>query len=1160
MLSNFSNLKILSLNVCGLKSKLIHPEFIDLLNQYDIIGLQESKLDDIDIVDIKGFQMYSKNRTAVSRYRSGGITLLIKENLVPFVTVLKNDSKLVLWFLISKHIMPSNSDLLCGVIYIPPIGSKYSHRDPYLELQYEYDKFCSNNQNVLLLGDLNSRSSQLSDIVKTDSFICDVYGNQDLYRENMEIIKCFDDCNLSLSRKNDDKTTNSYGQQLIEFCKNNNIFILNGRFGMDSAKLTCKNSSTVDYALTTAFNFEMISSFHVLDFDALFSDAHCPIAITLDIKNSKPRSAKPRFAKNEPEVRLWDDEKRDLFIQNIDSEEIQNIDSILNSLSLKNDINCNEVNTIVGLIENLFVSNAATTFGVKQKVSDTEKSQKTVKRPWFNTECYKARNSYHKIRKLYNKYKTNHYKNLLKQVSKEYKNKMASNFRRHKNENIQKLRNLKNAKPKEFWRVINSIDKSKNKTAPLQTLYEYFKKANAGNLNDETEDDPADEQFLDADNNNDINDSLDQPFTEAEISSAVKGLKNSKSQGIDNILNEHIKSTIHVMSPIYVKLFNLIFENGIVPENWTIGNILPIYKNKGDSNAPENYRPITLLSCFGKLFTSILNNRINQYFEENDAINSCQAGFRKGFSTTDNLYIIQSLIEISQSSKQKLFCAFVDFRQAFDTVWRNGLWQKLLNTNVNGNCFKFIKNMYIQTKSRVKTSEGASAFFPSMIGVRQGENLSPLLFSVYLNDLHHYLSVNGVPGVECGTDPDDSIMTYIKILVLLFADDTVLFGNSKEDLQYALDKFENYCDKWRLTVNTSKTKVMIFSKGRLPKNVRFHFKNEEIEIVNEYKYLGIFLARSGSFLNAKKHIVNQANNALFSLQRKIRNLNLPIDMQIDLFNKMIKPILLYGCEIWGFGNLDIIERVQLKFYKQILYLKKSTPSFMVYGELGAYPLFIDIQSRIISFWCKVNNNLKNDTAKTIYDLIYYLNEKEKLNSPWLNHIRKIINTNGFGNVWTSQNNVNSKWFINAFKQKLKDQYIQTWNALVNQSSSGKNYQIFKDTFTRNTYFSFLSNKNCRLLTALRTRNHHFPIELGRWTSTPLNERICNLCRADVGDEFHYILACNFFHDTRKQFIKPYYYRNTNTIKFNQLMNSSNKTVIKNLCAFTAIIMKTFKDD
>ena len=84
--------------------------------------------------------------------------------------------------------------------------------------------------------------------------------------------------------------------------------------------------------------------------------------------------------------------------------------------------------------------------------------------------------------------------------------------------------------------------------------------------------------------------------------------------------------------------------------------------------------------------------------------------------------------------------------------------------------------------------------------------------------------------MECATDPDDSIMIYIKILVLLFADDTVFFGSSKEYLQFALDKFENFCDKWRLTVNTSKTKVIIFSKGRPPKNVKFYFKNEEIEL------------------------------------------------------------------------------------------------------------------------------------------------------------------------------------------------------------------------------------------------------------------------------------------------------------------------------------------
>ena len=126
----------------------------------------------------------------------------------------------------------------------------------------------------------------------------------------------------------------------------------------------------------------------------------------------------------------------------------------------------------------------------------------------------------------------------------------------------------------------------------------------------------------------------------------------------------------------------------------------------------------------------------------------------------------------------------------------------------------------------------------------------------------------------------------------------------------------------------------------------------EIEIVQEYKYLGILLGQSGSFVVAKKHIADQAHKALFSLLRKIRKLSLPFDIQLDLFNKMIKPILLYGCEVWGFGNFDILELVQLRFYKYIFNLKNSTPSAMIYGEIGVIQLAVDIQTRVVSFWSK----------------------------------------------------------------------------------------------------------------------------------------------------------------------------------------------------------------
>ena len=89
--------------------------------------------------------------------------------------------------------------------------------------------------------------------------------------------------------------------------------------------------------------------------------------------------------------------------------------------------------------------------------------------------------------------------------------------------------------------------------------------------------------------------------------------------------------------PIYLKLFNLVFDSGVVPETWLVGDILPIYKKKGDAKLSENYRPIILLSCLGKLFTSIINNRLSTFAEDNKIITDSQAGFRNGFSTTGNI-------------------------------------------------------------------------------------------------------------------------------------------------------------------------------------------------------------------------------------------------------------------------------------------------------------------------------------------------------------------------------------------------------------------------------------------------------------------------------------------------------------------------------------------
>ena len=133
-----------------------------------------------------------------------------------------------------------------------------------------------------------------------------------------------------------------------------------------------------------------------------------------------------------------------------------------------------------------------------------------------------------------------------------------------------------------------------------------------------------------------------------------------------------------LLTPVYVTLFNIVLNTGSIPEKWLIGKIKPIYKIKGDILDPENYRPISLLSCLGKLFTALLSECLNTYLEENDILNENQAGFRKDHSTIDHIFALHALIEIMKFEKKKLFCSYIDFSKAFDSVWRIGLWRKLL--------------------------------------------------------------------------------------------------------------------------------------------------------------------------------------------------------------------------------------------------------------------------------------------------------------------------------------------------------------------------------------------------------------------------------------------------------------------------------------------------
>ena len=173
----------------------------------------------------------------------------------------------------------------------------------------------------------------------------------------------------------------------------------------------------------------------------------------------------------------------------------------------------------------------------------------------------------------------------------------------------------------------------------------------------------------------------------------------------------HIKSTSQIFLPFYEKYFNAILDTGFFPDQWSVGCIHPVYKNKGERDNVQNYRPITILSCLGKLFTAILNSRLNLFLEENMILNENQTGFRSQYSTLDHIFSLNAQIEILKVKKQKLFCCFVDFSSAFDSVWRLGLWRKLIQSDVNGKVLNVIYNMYGDIKSCVSLLGKGSAFF-----------------------------------------------------------------------------------------------------------------------------------------------------------------------------------------------------------------------------------------------------------------------------------------------------------------------------------------------------------------------------------------------------------------------------------------------------------------
>jgi len=322
----------------------------------------------------------------------------------------------------------------------------------------------------------------------------------------------------------------------------------------------------------------------------------------------------------------WGEDNNEISLNNIDEKELENMFTKLNRYKT---LNSNE-GDIKHLIDNsieslsaLLITSAINTFPA-QKQSKRNLNDK----PWFGKECKNKSNNFANKRKEVLKNNNRITKFKMIQAKKEYK-RVLNKYRNKFNKNFDnKLRQIKDKDPKYFWSIIKSKKKEPLADISMKCLYEYFKNLNEGNDNE------ARLHISDCIINNNEEPILNDEITENEIVNVINKLKNNKATGLDGISNEMIKNSSKKIIKLLTYIFNVIFNTGVFPQPWLIGIIKPIYKNKGKKNDPSNYRGITLIICFGKLFTAVLNIRLLKFLDSKEILDENQAGFRPGYSTT----------------------------------------------------------------------------------------------------------------------------------------------------------------------------------------------------------------------------------------------------------------------------------------------------------------------------------------------------------------------------------------------------------------------------------------------------------------------------------------------------------------------------------------------
>ena len=1167
--------KITSWNIqssnSDLGSKFDDPEFCNVFNKSFFICLQEIR----QLVKHPGYRTFNNTR---KENRNGGVCIMVKNDISHGVKQYKTNICDVIVCKLEKSFFGLPREVFLVNSYIKPANTSNKNSEMTgLDILHELDNLINillGKGDVILCGDFNARIGRELDFIATDECGADSF-----------IPVPDDHIPLDLPNRNSqDKKTNSYKRPFLDILINNELHVLNGRtLGDFAGKFTCiqtGGASVVDYFIISPQIKNLVSHMTVEPLTQ-FSD-HKPLTLAMNFSqtsncNVENKPLHESYNKAPLRYKLTPDSYTHLGT----SMEKQSLKDRTHAILENNcdNMDTHELNdTVTKHLQNI----ADDCLQKSKHLSSHRKFQYLNKKPWFDQRVREAKQSLGRATRIVSDFPNSQYlrqnfykvkktyKSLVKNRKEKFLNQLNSDIESGKVLNWKQFKKLKDIKSKKL--KFDSMD--------MENFEKFFSELYSnvhGTISKETKELLAQE----ASNINEASESenplspqgtiLNKIITENEILTAIKSLKNGKSSADDMICNEILKSLSNPNLKLLAKLYNSCLNSGIYP--WNNSIISPLHK-KGCQSDPDNYRAVAVSSTIGKLFSTVLLDRILKFKSETcpDPIN--QLGFSKGAQTYDHILTLNTIVSKYKKLKSPVFAVFVDFRKAFDSVCREALFLKLSKLGFTGKIFKTLQHMYKNSTGQIKMSGHVSNKFDIRKGTEQGHPLSPDLFKIYIRDLSELLNQENCP----------KLMGQL-VSHLLWADDLILLALDPITLQKQLDTLRDFCKTWGIEINVDKTKLMKFnSKYDSCPTQRFNIGKHHVKEVDSYCYLGIEIHKSGSFSVARSELKKKAMRSLYGLKNTINKSKLSFRSLTTLFDSLIKPIALYGAPIVT-PNMSIIkdlsntslsskskssvlrkisllncEKVHLHFLKWSLGVNRKSVNCAVWGESGRYPLVYECINLTLKYVQRLD--MINDSS--LVKLAFMEQRKEKLD--WYRHLEPLLrldpcfsadhvtahnlrlNKNS-SHTNTSKSAVPPKedfMIHNGFKKRipqqnikphesnhftpyvimkaLKSKFNDLWRENVNTSSKLEFYKLVKPNFTKETYLdTVLKYKDRTNLTRLRISAHRLEIELGRRNGVSRQDRICKWCirnshTEEIEDESHLLNSCALYDDIRNNLI------------------------------------------